>query len=171
MGQDKATLDWHGRPLLEHMTELLRQVANTVQVVGRDELPDRHPNLGPLGGITTALDVTSIAHNLIVAVDLPLLTLDFLKYFRERSIRTKHSLTACNLESGFPLCLGVHKNLKDALDTQIARGNKSVRGFARAVRCEFVTVAELIAAGFSEQLFLNINTDDEYRAAWRAYKP
>jgi molybdenum cofactor guanylyltransferase len=171
MGRDKATLDWHGQPLLQHMTELLRQVADTVQVVGRDALPDRRPNLGPLEGIATALGVTSTDHNLIVAVDLPLLTVDFLKYFKQRSLHTKHSLTVCNLESGFPLCLGVHKNLKDALDTQIARGNKSVRGFARAVRCEFVTVAELMAAGFSEQLFLNINTDEEYRAAWRAYKP
>ena len=171
MGRDKATLDWHGQPLLQHMTELLRQVADTVHVVGRDALPDRQHNLGPLEGIATALEVTSTDHNLIVAVDLPLLTVDFLKYFKERSLHTKQSLIVCNLESGFPLCLGVHKNLKDALDTQIARGNKSVRGFARAVRCEFVTVAELMAAGFSEQLFLNINTDEEYRAAWRAYKP
>src|SRR5215475_11471956 len=98
MGQDKATLDWHGRSLLEHMTELLAQVANTVQVVGRDELPDHHSNLGPLGGIATALEVTSADHNLIVAVDLPLLTLDLLKYFKDRLIQTKHPLTACNLE-------------------------------------------------------------------------
>ena len=171
MGQDKATLDWHGRPLLKHMTELLRQVADTVQVVGRDDLPDRYPNLGPLGGISTALDVTSIAHNLIVAVDLPLLTLDFLKYFKERLIRTEHPLTVCNLESGFPLCLGVHQNLKDHLDIWMTRGDNSVRGFIRSVRCEFVTVADLTAGGFSPQLFLNINTDADYRAAWRAYKP
>ena len=111
-----------------------------------------------------------VEHNLIVAVDLPLLTLDFLKYFKQRSIRTKHSLTVCNLESGFPLCLGVHKNLKDHLDLHMARGNKSVHGFIRSVQCEFVTAAELRAAGFSQQLFMNINTDDEYRAAQRADK-
>ena len=171
MGQDKATLDWHGRPLLEHMTELLRQVANTVQVVGRDKLPDRHSNLGPLGGIATALDVTSVDHNLIVAVDLPLLTLDFLKYFKQRLLLTQHPLTACKLESGFPLCLGVHKNLKDHLDIRMTRGDNSVRGFIRSVRCEFVTDADLTAAGFSPQLFLNINTEDDYRDAWHTYKP
>jgi molybdopterin-guanine dinucleotide biosynthesis protein A len=171
MGKDKATLDWHGRPLVQHMTELLRQVADSVQVVGRDELPDRQPNLGPLEGIATALTVTSAEHNLIVAVDLPLLTLDFLKYFKQRSIRTSHSLTVCNLESGFPLCLGVHKNLKDHVDVRIARGNKSVHGFIRSVQCEFVSAAELTAAGFSQQLFMNINTDDEYRAALCVDKP
>jgi len=96
-------LDWHGQPLLKHMTELVGQVADTVQVVGRGELPDRHPNLGPLGGIATALEVTSVEHNLVVAVDLPLLTLDFLKYFKHRFICVQHPLIACNLESGFPL--------------------------------------------------------------------
>src|SRR5713226_697505 len=80
MGQDKALLDWHGQTLLNHMVDLLRNVADPVHVAGRDELPDQLPGLGPLSGIATALEASSTDANLIVAVDLPHLTRNFLKY-------------------------------------------------------------------------------------------
>src|SRR5215470_3369376 len=84
MGRDKALLDWHGQTLLNHMVELLRTAADPVLVVGRNPLPDRLPGLGPLSGIATALEFSSTDANLIIAVDLPHLTKDFLKYLRSR---------------------------------------------------------------------------------------
>src|SRR5438034_11030300 len=80
MGQDKALLDWHGQTLLNHMVNLLRAVADQVHVVGRDHLPDHWPGLGPLSGIATGLETGLTDANLFVAVDLPHLTKDFLKY-------------------------------------------------------------------------------------------
>ena len=74
MRRDKALLDWHGRPLLVHMIDLLQAATDDVQVVGRDRLPDRLPGRGPLSGIATALALTSSDANLILAVALPLLT-------------------------------------------------------------------------------------------------
>ena len=74
MGRDKALLDWHGIPLLNHMVNLLQQATDAVRVVGRDRFPDRLPSRGPLSGIATALTISSTEINLIVAVDLPLLT-------------------------------------------------------------------------------------------------
>src|SRR5437762_14123443 len=84
MGQDKALLDWHGQTLLEHMVNLLRKVADQVHVVGRAPLPDRLPGLGPLSGIATGLQASKTDANLFVAVDLPHLTEDFLKYLQSR---------------------------------------------------------------------------------------
>ena len=45
MATDKALLDWHGRTLLTHMTNLLRGVTEDVLVVGRAPLPDRLPGV------------------------------------------------------------------------------------------------------------------------------
>src|SRR5262245_9558920 len=84
MGRDKALLDWNGRPLVTHMVDLLLTVAHPVQVVGRSPLPDRLPGLGPLSGIATGLEATFTDANLFVAVDLPFLTHEFLKYLRTR---------------------------------------------------------------------------------------
>src|SRR3954447_23098801 len=90
MGRDKALLDWHGQPLLSHMTDLLRSVAEQVMVVGRDPLPDRLPGCGPLSGIATALETTATHANMVLAVDLPHLTRDFLKYLRLRIENSTH---------------------------------------------------------------------------------
>ena len=50
MGRDKALLDWHGRPLVAHMVQVLETATDEVRVVGRDPLPDRVPGRGPLSG-------------------------------------------------------------------------------------------------------------------------
>src|ERR1051326_3836877 len=107
MGTDKALLDWHGRTLLDHMLELLRGVLDQVQVVGRDQLPDHLPGLGPLSGIATALKATSTDANVIVAVDLPHLTKDFIKYLRSRIETSTRPLLVCKIGSDYPLCMGV----------------------------------------------------------------
>jgi molybdopterin-guanine dinucleotide biosynthesis protein A len=82
MGRDKTSLDCHGRTLLQHMVELLHGVLDGVNVAGRDQGPDRLLGLGPLSGIATVFEFTSTDANLIIEVDLPHLTKDFLKYLR-----------------------------------------------------------------------------------------
>src|SRR5205814_1372253 len=111
MGIDKALLDWHGQSLLNHMISLLQAVADHVQVVGRDHLPDRMPGLGPLSGIATGLELSSTDANLFAAVDLPLLTQDLLKYLRSRLENSSRPLLACKIGSDFPLCLGIRREL------------------------------------------------------------
>src|SRR4030095_15536507 len=66
MGRDKALLDWHGRTLLDHMTELISNVTDEVHVIGRARFPDRLPGLGPLSGIATALETSATDANLVV---------------------------------------------------------------------------------------------------------
>src|SRR5262245_55563241 len=107
MGRDKAILDWHGRTLLEHMVELLRTVANPVQVVGRNSLPDKLPGLGPLSGIATGLEISATDANLFVVVDLPFLTKEFLQHLRSCMEHSHYPLLACKIGSAFPICLGV----------------------------------------------------------------
>jgi len=73
MGRDKALLEFRGIPLQTHMIRLLSTVASPVRIVGKEDLPDRFPGYGPMGGIQTALAVSESEANLIVAVELPLL--------------------------------------------------------------------------------------------------
>src|SRR5207244_8947518 len=137
-----------GRPLLAHMVDLLQSVTNQVEVVGRDRLPDRLPGLGPLSGIATALAASSSDANLIVAVDLPLLTKDFLIYFSSRLQNSKNSLLACKIESHFPLCLGIRRTLQPEIERRLAIRNLSIRGLIEASGPEFISDAELRANGF-----------------------
>src|SRR5262245_2089682 len=126
MGQDKALLSWHGRTLLDHMVGLLQKVADPVQVVGRAHLPDRLPGLGPLSGIATGLELTLTDANLFVAVDLPLLTEDFLNFLRIRILSSSHPLLACKIGSAFPLCLGVWRPMLPEIQRCLAARQLSV---------------------------------------------
>ena len=166
MGQDKALLNWHGRSLLDHMVELLRSVADPVQVVGRDQLPDRIPGLGPLSGIATGIEASSTDANLFVAVDLPLLTKDFLKYLRLRAEHSSHPLLACKIESAFPLCLGVFRPMLPEIQRRLKAGQLSVRGLIEAGSCEILSEIELHSEGFDRSIFKNINTPGDYRESF-----
>ena len=162
MEQDKAMLDWHGRPLLNHMTDLLAGAVGNVQVAGRDGMPDRSPGCGPLGGIVTLLEMTETDTNLVVAVDLPFLTLPFLEYFRGRLETSKSLALACNIESRFPLCLGVRRGALPIANERIEAGKLSVHGFLAECGAEVISESELQNAGFGPAIFRNINTPEQY---------
>src|SRR5262245_10528748 len=161
MGTDKAQLDWHGRTLLTHMTDLLRGVTEDVLVVGRAPLPDRLPERGPLSGIATALETTSTDANLILAVDLPHLTQDFLKYLRVRPENSSHPLVACKIGSDFPLSLGIWRVMLPEVLRRLAANQLSVRGLIEAGYTEFVSETELVNEGFDLRMFKNMNSPED----------
>ena len=162
MGQDKALLDWHGMPLLTHMVDLLSHATDVVQVVGRVRLPDRVPHRGPLSGIATALAITSTEINLILAVDLPLITKSFLKYLRLEAEHSKQPIVACKIGSHFPLCLGIQRILLPEIEQQLASGDWSMRRLIENSDSQIILESQLREAGFIDSLFDNINTLDDY---------
>lgn len=81
MGRDKAWLSFFGQPLLCRVADVLADVTGEVLVSGRDPspfglnipwLPDDMPELGPAGGVLTALAASRRAC-LVVSCDLPFL--------------------------------------------------------------------------------------------------
>jgi molybdenum cofactor guanylyltransferase len=162
MRRDKALLDWHGRSLLAHMVDLLQGATNEVQVVGRDRLPDRLPGRGPLSGISTALAVSSSDANLILAVDLPLLTKDFLIYLRSQVESSSRPLMACKIESHFPLCLGIRRTLLPEIERRLSGGDLSVHRLIEGSDADIISESQLHEAGFESSMFRNLNTPEDY---------
>ena len=166
MGRDKAMLDWHGRTLIAHMVDLLEAAADHVQVVGRDLLPDRAPGRGPLSGIATALEISPTDANIIVAVDLPFLTKDFLLYFRARLEQSSGSrLLVCKMGSDFPLCLGVRKTALAAVQDHLSSDDWSLHGWITDSGVEVISERQLQSAGFEPEIFRNLNTPEDYERA------
>jgi molybdopterin-guanine dinucleotide biosynthesis protein A len=89
MGRDKALLELDGRSLLAHAVEKVRRL-NVAELFisgrsgvdysqfGCPVLDDRQPGCGPLGGIERALCECSSPLLLVLAVDLPRMTPEFL---------------------------------------------------------------------------------------------
>jgi molybdenum cofactor guanylyltransferase len=171
MGRDKALLDWHGRPLVSHMIHILEDVTDQVQVVGRDPLPDRVPGHGPLSGIATALEVSPTDANLILAVDLPFLTKDFLLYFRSQIERSSRRLIACKIGSYFPLCLGVRKALLPEIERLLSSEDRSLHGWIAGSDAEILAEPQLQSTGFDAAMFRNLNTPEDYERGISGTQP
>lgn len=83
MGRDKALLLWEGEPLIQRVVEVVTSVCDKVSIIacrpkrfsflGLDVYPDEVCNMGPLGGIYTALRVTDAERVFCVACDMPFL--------------------------------------------------------------------------------------------------
>jgi molybdopterin-guanine dinucleotide biosynthesis protein A len=85
MGQDKALLEFHGKPQVEYVYDLLKQYCEEVFLSKRkdqasyknfdciDDAPE-FSNHGPLGGILSAMKKYPNADWLVIACDLPFIS-------------------------------------------------------------------------------------------------
>ncbi|HET9131010.1 MAG TPA: molybdenum cofactor guanylyltransferase, partial [Terriglobia bacterium] len=160
---DNATMEFQGHTLLEHMVRLVSTAASPVRIVGRGNLTDKVPGCGPLGGIHTALDVTESESNLFVAVDLPLLTPEFLKWFCEHLIATSKQLVACRIGNDFPLCLGIRRTVRSEVSRRIDDSNLALHRFIREMDSDILSELEIQTAGFPSSMFHNLNTPDDWQ--------
>jgi molybdopterin-guanine dinucleotide biosynthesis protein A len=156
MGRDKASLQWGNGSLLDHMVQLLSTVVDRVRVAGRGDLPDRVAGRGPMGGILTALETTETEENLVVAVDLPLLTPEFLRQFHARFLASSHPLFVCKAGETYPLCLGIRRTLKSEVARRIETGNLALHSFINQ------SDAEVLETGFDPSIFANANTPEDW---------
>jgi molybdopterin-guanine dinucleotide biosynthesis protein A len=105
LGRDKVLLPWGEGTLLDHALRRLDAVCGEVRICGdRDDLGslpgessphedllrppvirDALPGTGPLGGIVAALESTQTTWNFFLAVDLPLVPVEFLQEIAMRA--------------------------------------------------------------------------------------
>ena len=170
MGRDKATLPYSGTTLVNHVARLVRDAAGTVAVLGDparyDMLgfrvyPDLVPDCGPLGGIYTALSVTSTDWNLMVACDMPSLSLSILRNLLERAAESTGECVAASGSTGEPepLCAVYHRRCAPTLKQAIQDKRFRMRDLIKELQSETVSVASSALA--------NVNTPADWRALHR----
>ncbi|MBB3226034.1 molybdopterin-guanine dinucleotide biosynthesis protein A [Luteibacter sp. Sphag1AF] len=119
MGRDKALLAWRGKPLIEHMHDVLVAAGARQVVVSGNRpvwggVPDDVPDLGPVGGIASAAAALPDGDVLIVPVDMPRL--------RPGTLKALAEYAPCASFSGHPLpmCLRLDERSRAALHQLIA---------------------------------------------------
>ncbi|GHH55627.1 molybdenum cofactor guanylyltransferase [[Pseudomonas] boreopolis] len=161
MGRDKAGLDWQGRPLIEHMQDLLRSAgAHRVVVSGDypqyDAIADRRPGLGPLGGLHSAAAALPDGTLLVVPVDMPRLTTALL-------CRLLAAPAEYAVFSGqrLPMRMRLDEASRATLDRLVAAAERerSLRALQQALGC-----AELALDAGAEAALANCNTPAQWEA-------
>ena len=176
MGTDKAFLKLGGTTLLQRALSLVLAVTNDVFVVGeKSRLPgirtvigDIHSGCGPLAGIHAALSHSPTDLNLLMAVDLPFITESFLRYLI--SISQQSDAVVVIPRSGGrlqPLCAIYRKAFAEPAAQALKQGKYKIDPLFSQASTRMIEETELADAGFSCELFKNVNTPADWDEAQR----
>ncbi|MDQ7064056.1 MAG: molybdenum cofactor guanylyltransferase [candidate division KSB1 bacterium] len=170
MGRNKALLQLNGRTLIEHVVQAASSVTDSVFLVTNqlDDFaflklpmyPDLIPNLGPIGGILTALHHSQTRHCLILACDLPFVTPDALAALVRRT-RARERAVVLNVGRGpEPLC-GIYP--ATALAEVQARIDS--RELKLQTLLDHLDVDVIDWHQDRDRVLFNINTPDDFKVA------
>ena len=116
MGLDKSKMDYHGKEQWQHCRELLRPFCDPVFLsVNPDQakafekekiIIDDEKDMGPLGGIISAMRAYPSAAFLVLAIDMPFVTLQTLQQLVTERQRESQATAFLNPEKNWaePLC-------------------------------------------------------------------
>jgi molybdopterin-guanine dinucleotide biosynthesis protein A len=176
MGRDKALMAFGGSTLVEHVARLVDRVCGSVVLVGCAEryraipyraIPDLLPDQGPLGGIQAALSASGCEWNLILACDMPSITMELLELLMDATQECAGDSIVPVSPGGRlqPLCAMYHRRCLGPVNGSLGCG---VRRMSEAIPH---LGAVLLPIGSAEP-FRNLNTLDDWRAhGTRSHQP
>jgi len=172
MGRDKAALSYHGRSQLQWTYDLLADICAatfvSVRPDQRDEptragfprIVDTQPGMGPIAGITAALQQHPKAAWLVVACDLPFITQDVLQHLiahrDENAVATAYRSAHDNLPE--PLCAIWEPSAREPVLAYLATGKQCPRKF-------LINASTTLLELPTPRALDNINTSEEFREA------
>lgn len=174
MGADKAFLQFRGSTLLAQALTVARAAVPEVRIVGSREkfasfaetLEDRFPGCGPLAGIHTALISSTCEHNLILAVDMPFVNASLLEYLLAQAHLTDAAVTLPRDEARFqPLCAVYRRAFAPVAEAALRSGRYRIDNLFAEVPLRVIDERELAQQGFSQEVFRNLNTPEEFEQA------
>jgi molybdopterin-guanine dinucleotide biosynthesis protein A len=188
MGQDKALIQFHNRPLLERALDVFRQAGIVPCVAGQlsplegfaPVVEDSITGRGPLGGICASLASMSARRAVFLPVDMPLLPASVLVALVEDSGITGRAVTALSVNGfaqTFPVVLD--RAVLPMLERRLESDERGCFSAFRAAASDLgqpvrvLAVESLKQAGHVDhpigfpacRWFLNVNTPAELRWA------
>jgi molybdopterin-guanine dinucleotide biosynthesis protein A len=171
MGTDKAFVEYQGRTLLATALDVARSVTADVRIVGSRQkfspqapvVEDRFCDCGPLAGIHAALRASVSELNLMLAVDMPFVSRDFLNYLIGQARNAPAALVVVPRSDGRrqPLCSIYRLEFAAAAESALRAGQYRIDRLFEQVPTRVIEQQELESAGFSAAIFRNLNTPAE----------
>ena len=171
MGREKAYVDFQGMTLLGRALANVSAVTEHIAVVGPATrfsgeaaavIEDRFPGAGPLAGSHAALAASTCELNLILAVDLPLVSPDMLRFLLSRAESTQAMVTVPRIAGGWqPLCAVYRRAFCTIAENALLAGRNKIDSLYRPEIVLALEETELAAAGFPAAMFRNMNRPED----------
>jgi molybdopterin-guanine dinucleotide biosynthesis protein A len=166
MGKDKATLLFRGKPLWRIQVELLRKLKPAEIFVSARTDPswrpddvqfvlDDPPSRGPLSGLAASLAEINTAHLLVLAIDMPFMTEQYLKFLCDQ-IEPGTGVAPTIDNRAEPLAAIYPREASVDFQSALAGADFSLQTMARRL-VETGKLREIFVTEEGKKLFLNMN--------------
>lgn len=198
MGQDKALLDFAGRPLVEAVIDVAIELGQPgippILIVSREQFTDTryrelagrrgirlaaedHDRQGPLGGLATALNLCAGARGvMLLACDMPFLTAELLRHLIAAHLPGPDGAAGVTMpldRNGRrqPLVAIYEGTTRPVVTAMIQAGELRLEALSNHVPTRLVPFGELRGLPGHERFFTNLNRPDDLEAAGRLHPP
>ena len=173
MGTDKSQLLISQESFTQHIAKTLFKITNSVTVVGRNVdvsnlrfVMDVYPKWGALGGLHGALNACRKEWAIVVACDLPFVTIELFERLTKERTGYDAVVPIQPDQRPQPLCaLYRVRSCLEQAKTLIEMGKRRPLDLLEAVNTRRVSFSELEDLPGAQNFFLNINTPADYYEA------
>ena len=172
MGRDKALLDFDGEPLWQRQLSTLRQLnPGQILISGPprkdweecEVIADEIANAGPLAGVSMALRSCTGPLLVVLAIDLPMMTANYLLSLLALSDE-EHGVVPVSPRGPEPLAAIYPRSCRQLANASLQRGDFSMHGFIdEACGHGFLRLQPIAPTDL--ELFTNLNTLADYERA------
>lgn len=173
MGTDKAFLPLGGRPLIEYVLSVCREIFPEILIVTKEPrafegYPERKVQdvveAGVLGGLYTALLESPTPYLFCVACDMPFLRHELIRFLLTQGDR--YDVVIPRAPDGLhPLCALYSKMCINTLSRAIERGEKRIMAALSGLKVKYCGPEELEPIDPAFSSFFNVNTPEDLRKA------
>lgn len=175
MQTNKALLKLGDKTVIEIIAAKLKSIFNEVLISANDskeydflKLPvvnDVFISKGPLAGIHSALKYSSTEKNFIISCDMPLISVEFIKYLI--NLNSEKSILLPKSNGRIQQLCGIYsKSVIDEIENifKLSEKNKNIKGsiyeLLERASIEFIDVDDLNF--YNKNIFLNMNSPEDY---------
>ena len=176
MGTNKALLDLNGRRVIEGIAEKLGNITDETLVVTNTfadyeflQLPmvtDNWKEMGPLAGMEAGLTASKTEHNLIVACDMPFISVELGKFLLTCLDECQVAVPQIE-ETRHPLFAAYRREVLTEVRKSLEKKELGIWRFLQNVDVKIITkeVLEKLGLPNEEQYFFNMNNREHYQKA------
>ncbi|MFC6266740.1 molybdenum cofactor guanylyltransferase [Frigoriflavimonas asaccharolytica] len=168
MGSDKGLLPLNETTFIEHIVKALQgsSIKNITIVSSNKDydflncnrIEDIYPDKGPVGGIFTALSHSKTEQNLILSVDIPLISVEIINWLIENIDEEKQITQVKILDKTSPLVAVYNKNTASIFEENLIKNQLKLMKIVENIPNKTIEVPENWC-----KFLQNINTKEDYQ--------
>lgn len=169
MGTDKAGLEYGDAPFIDHILATMSLAVAEVVVCGGSYngpvpvVPDPVEQAGPLAGLLAALDYADGKPVVVVATDMPLVSVELIRRLADPQLTDARARLARSNDRVQPLCAAYGPGLRDIVVDALRGPNRSAMGLVE-------TLHHIDYIESDTHTLTNINTPQDYEALMEALR-